>query len=100
MFQMNGLLATIVAVGNADAAGATNTIDLDVDSSAFGAFAFPASFANYFGQFAQVTPVGDAASTLAGATVNTAIQGLLVGSSVVGVAGDVIEWVAQRAVTI
>lgn len=100
MFQMNSILATIVAVGNADSAGSTNTIDLDVDSTAFGAFAFPASFANYFGQFAQVVPVGDAASTFDGATVNTAIRGLLVGSSVVGVAGDVIEWVAQRAVTI
>jgi hypothetical protein len=100
MFQMNNLIGTIVATGLADAAGSTNTVDLDIDSSAFSAFAFPASFANYFGQFAQVTPIADAASTLAGATVNTAIKGLLVGTSVVGVAGDVIEWVSNRAVTI
>lgn len=100
MFQMNGLIGTIVATGIADAAGSTNTIDLDIDSSAFSAFAFPASFANYFGQFAEVVPMADAAFTLVGATVNTAIRGVLVGSSVVGVAGDVIEWVANRAVTI
>lgn len=100
MSQITGQIGTILAIGNADAAGSTNTIDLDIDSSAFTAFAFPASFANYFGQFAEVTPIADAASTLAGSTINTAIRGILVGTVVVGVAGDVIEWVAQRAVTI
>lgn len=100
MFQMNGLVGTIVAVGNADAAGSTNTIDIDVDSTAFTAFAFPASFANYFGNFAEATPIADATQTLAGATLNTALIGVRLGTSVVGTAGDLIQWRAERALIV
>lgn len=100
MTQMNGLIGTIVAVGNADAAGSTNTIDLDVNSSAFTAFAFPASFVNYFGNFAEVVPIADATFTLAGSTVNTAVVGVRLGTSVVGTAGDIIQWRAERALIV
>jgi len=100
MPQMNGILASITAVGNADAAGSTNTIDLAVNSAAFAAFAFPGSFASYFGQFAQVVPVGDDTPTLAGATNNQALIGVRLGTAIVGAAGNLIQWHAERGLTV
>jgi hypothetical protein len=100
MTQMNGLVGIITAVGLADSAGSTNTIDVNIDSTAFSAFAFPASFVNYFGQFAEVVPMADNTPTLAGATINTAVIGMRLGSSVVGAAGHIINWRAERGLVV
>lgn len=91
MTQMNGLLVTIVAVN-----AATNTITLDVDSTAFTAFAFPASAAVPF-TFPQFVPVGDITPVLTGSIVNRAFHGLELGSVVVGAASDHIKWFASTA---
>lgn len=101
MTQINGLVGTITAIGNLDAAGvSTNTIDLDINSSAFSNFAFPASFVNYFGQFAEVVPIGDDTPTLAGATINTASFLVTLGTSVVGSNLDVLDVQFERATLI
>lgn len=96
MTQANGLLVSIVAVGNADSAGSTNTIDVAVNSTAFSPFAFPASFANYFSNFAEVVPVGDNSSTLAGSTLNSASFLLTLGTGVIGALGDQMELEIER----
>lgn len=96
MTQANGLLATITAVGVADSSGSTNTISLDVNSSAFSAFAWPASFVGYFGQFAEVVPVGDNTPVLTGATLNTASFLVTLGTSVVGSNLDVLKVQFER----
>lgn len=100
MTQANGILATITAIGVADTSGATNTISLDVDSTAFSTFAWPASFVNYFGQFAEVVPVGDNTPTLSGATLNTASFLVTLGTSVVGASLDVLAVDFERATLI
>lgn len=104
MTQMNGLRARIVAINTT-----TNTITLDIDSSGFTAFAFPASASVPF-TFAQVVPFGDAPLTIAnpggdqsvldGATDNRAILGMRLAAGVnspAGSNGDVIYWKAFKA---
>lgn len=96
MTQMNGLYATITAVTT----GATNTITLDVDSSAFTAFAFPLSAAAAAGvSFPQVVPVGMAATSpyenlLEDATDNQALKGIQLDSAVIGSAGNSMKLIA------
>ena len=113
--QLDGNAYTIVNIGQNDADSVTNTIDIAVDSSAFGAFVFPLTTSPGFTP-AQVTPIGeDTASALinpfnpllngqnilADATINTAQKGmLLVGGlalSPAGVANDVINWIAGKS---
>ena len=103
MIQMNGLQVTITAVDLVN-----NTITINVDSSAFSAFAFPTaaqlSAAGAFTQ-AQVVPMGedtaDALSQgvdiLTDATLNTAFIGMQLAAGVnspAGSASDVIYWQA------
>lgn len=91
--EINQIQAQIVAVGLA-----ANTITVDVDSTSFGAFAFPASGGPAF-TFAQIVPIGEqAGGNLFDATTNIGFQGVIVGSNVVGAIGDVIQWVAYKAV--
>jgi hypothetical protein len=96
MTQMNGQLATITAVTT----GATNTITLNINSSGFTAFAFPTSAQAAAGiNFAQVVPVGEAATTpfqnlLDDATINTGLIGVQLGTSVVGALGDNMQLIA------
>lgn len=108
MYQMNGLTGKIVAVSSAD-----YTITVDIDSSAFNAFAFPASSASPTAPlFATVAPAG--ASTQY--DPNTGVQTgydfqyqpfrtgqftpymYLAGGaqSPAGAASDVINWVAYK----
>jgi hypothetical protein len=104
MTQMNGRQVRIVAINTT-----TNTITIDVDSTAFTAFAFPASAAVPF-TFAQTVPFGDAPLTLAnvngdqsvldGATDNRSILGMKLAAGVnspAGSNGDVIYWKAFKA---
>ncbi len=105
MTQLDGLRARILAVNTT-----TNTITVDIDSSAFTAFAFPltaVAAAPY--TFAQVIPFGDGldpttplitSSTLAGATRNVAIRGAVLSPGVNGpggAVGNVMYWVATKS---
>ncbi len=105
MVQMDGLQATIIAINTTTTTG--NTITLNVDSSAFSAFAYPAAAAVPFTS-AQVVPMGeDTASALAqnvnilsDATVNTGFIGMNLAAganSPAGQSGNVIYWQAGKS---
>jgi hypothetical protein len=102
MTQMNGLQATIVAINTTVTSG--NTITLNINSSAFTAFAFPLSAAVPF-TFAQTVPMGedtaDALSQgvdiLTDATINTGYIGMILAAGANSPAGsnaDVVYWQA------
>jgi len=104
MTELNGLQATIIEVGAADADGAINTITIDIDVSGFTAFAFPLTTAPGFTP-AQVVPMGENTSEalsanvniLSDATENTGFFGIQLtagANSPGGVDNDVIYWVA------
>ena len=107
--QLNGQLAMISAVGNADASGFTNTIDVLINSAAYTAFAFPTSGQAAAGDLLpQVVPVGENAinsatypfgNSLQDATVNQSRCSMTLGSSVVGANGDQILWIAYRGMS-
>lgn len=110
MSELNGLEGTIVAVGQADADGVTNTITVDIDTSGFTAFAFPLTTDPGFTP-AQIVPVGDNtaeslllnANILADATVNTGYIGIQLQAgtgSPAGAIGDVIYWVAGKSFSV
>ncbi len=107
MTQMNGLLATIVDI---DTDVTDNTITLDIDSTAFTAFAFPLTAAVPFSP-AMTVPVGEntaealsqGVDILSDATTNIAEYGMLL----VGGAGnpggadnDVMYWVAGKSFSV
>lgn len=108
MTQLNGLQAvTIIAINQADANGYTNTITVNVDTTGFGAFAFPAAAAPGFTP-AMVVPVGEntaqainsGQNILADATVNQSAFGLLLVAGAMSPAGqnaNVIQWVAGKS---
>jgi len=58
MTQLNGMEATIVATGQADVDGVTNTITINVDTTGFGVFAWPLT-ADFPVDYAQVVPMGE-----------------------------------------
>lgn len=107
MVEMDGLQATVTAIGAADANGYTNTITLDIDSAAFTAFAWPAASAAPL-SFAQVIPIGEAATgtyanNLDDATDNQAIIGMRLEAgtnSPAGATSDVIYWVAGKSLVV
>jgi hypothetical protein len=110
MTELDGTEATIVAIGQADVNGFTNTITVDVDTTGFTAFAFPLTTDPGFTP-AQVIPVGENTATalnygqniLADATVNTGnigIQLMAGAASPAGSQGDVIYWVAGKSVNV
>ena len=104
MTQMNNLIATITAVNYT-----LNTITLDVDASAFTAFAFPTSAIGAAGiTFAQVIPVGEAAvntvampvgNNLNDATLNASINGVIIAPGVL-VASKSYSWIAKKSMSI
>lgn len=101
MIEMNNLIATITAISTT-----YNTITLDIDSSAFTTFAFPASAATPFSP-AMVVPVGEAANSavsdpnlLDDATINNGYIGIILAGGAQSPAGsnsDVIYWVAGKS---
>ena len=110
MTELNGLQATIVAIGTADTDGATNTITVDVDTTGFTAFAFPLTADPGFTP-AQIVPIGantaeglsQNVNILADATVNQGYLGILLqggANSPAGVANDVIYWVAGKSFSV
>lgn len=99
MIEMDRLTGKIVAIGAADVDGFTNTITVDVDTSAFTAFAWPAATAAPL-SFAQVIPFGDDALVLDGATTNVSIIGMQLDAGInspAGSNGDVIFWRAGKS---
>ena len=107
MTELNNVNATIIAIGEADADGVTNTITCDVDVSSFTAFAWPLT-ADPVHTPAQVVPVGEntavaiAAGTdlLGDSEKNIGFIGMTLAAgtdSPAGVIGDVIYWVAGKS---
>ncbi len=104
MVEINGLLGNIVAVNESDT---VNSFTVDIDSSAFTAFAFPLTSQVPFTP-AEVVPVGEDTAEalvadvniLSDATVNNAVLGMkLVGGTNCpgGADNDVIYWVAGKS---
>jgi hypothetical protein len=107
MTEINGLQGTILDIDTA-----TNSITVDIDTTAFTAFAFPttAQAAAGFTQ-AQVVPVGmntaegldSGVDILSDATINTGLIGIqLVGgaNSPAGAVNDVIYWTSGNSFSI
>ena len=100
MTEMNGLTATITAINTT-----TNTITVNVDSSAFTTFAFPLTGASPFTP-AIVTPVGEDV-TLPNlsddSVINTFYIGMRLAAGIVGPAGstsDVMYWTAGKSFSV
>ena len=102
--EIDGLLGTITAIGTA-IGGCTNTISLDIDSTAFTAFAFPTSAIAGAGVEApQIIPVGEMASgayanLLDDATRNVSNAGVVIGTGVQTTA-ILYQWVARKGLTL
>ena len=105
MIELDNLAGTITAVDTAN-----NTFTVNIDSSAFTAFAF-AAVADYPFSFALVRPVGEdtaealtaATDILADATYNTSAIGMTLVGGVGGPAGqnnDVISWIAGKSFSV
>lgn len=101
MVEMDGLIGNITSVTT----GATNTITVDIDSTAFTAFTFPTSAEAGAGASAAiVVPVGETANStyansLDDATDNVSITGVTIGTSV-QTSGVEYQWVARRGTAI
>lgn len=100
MTEIDGLIGNITAVNTT-----TNTITVDIDSSAFSAFAYPSSATAAAGvDFPLVVPVGMTANStyansLDDATDNQSFRGVIIGTSV-QTTGKVYQWVARRGTAI
>jgi hypothetical protein len=82
MSQINGQQGTVTSLTD-------TTFSVNINSSSYTAFAFPASGAAPF-TFAEVVPVS-------GPFNNSSFQGIVLGSTVCGAASDVIQWIAEFA---
>lgn len=88
MTQINGLQGTITAV-------TANTITTDINSAAFGAFAYPTSAIAAAGvSFPHVTHVGEVATKLTSSVDNVAYYGMYLDTGVVGANTNVMDWMA------
>jgi hypothetical protein len=108
MSELDGLVGTITAV-TTQAADGTNTVTVDIDSSAFTAFAFPAAAAVPFSP-AVMSPYGEntayaRANSLddtADAVYNSGYIGIKLGvgtnagAGAAGASGDVMYWTAYK----
>jgi len=108
MVEMHGLLGTIVSINTTLTTG--NKITVDIDSTAFTAFAFPLTADVPFTP-AEVVPVGmdtaeaiaEGVDILSDATVNRAFMGIRLAGGVDNPAGeddDVLYWVAGKSFSI
>ena len=107
MTQLNGVEATIIAIGTTDENGSTNTITVNVGVQGFTPFAFPLTTDPGFTP-AQVVPIGENTAValnlgqniLGDSTNNTGFFGLQLqagAGSPAGVASDVIYYVAGKS---
>lgn len=95
MLEMDGQIGTIVATNTT-----TNTITIDVNSSAMTAFAFPTSAIAATGmEFAQAFPIGEDAtyqSSFGDAVLNTSFTGVQIDTGVL-VAAKNYAWYAKKS---
>lgn len=92
MVEMDGLLGTIQSVNTS-----TNTVTLDIDSSAFTTFAFPTSATASVGvSFPLAVPVGESASQFDGSFTDNGTYGVILGTNVVGASGALVLWQAGQ----
>lgn len=97
MTQLNNLVGEITAV-NTGTTNADNTITVNIDSSAFTAFAFPSSATAALGATpAQVVPYGEVATILTAASENAGFRGVHIGANVVGPNSATMDWWAFKA---
>lgn len=107
MPTLNQVEGSIIAINTADVNGVTNTITVDVDSSAMGTFAWPLTANGAFTP-AQIVPVGENTATANAFGVNPyldseinqgfiGIQLAAGADSPAGQVGDVIYWVAGKS---
>lgn len=105
MTQLDGLTGNIIAIDTTTTTG--NTITVDINSTGFTAFAFPASTAVPVTP-AEVIPVGENTATalslgvdiLSDATVNTGYIGMILAAGANSPAGqnnDLVYWVAGKS---
>lgn len=88
MVQIDGLSGTVTAV-------TANTITTDINSAAFGAFAYPTSAVAATGiTHPHVVPFGEVSTILTEATDNTPLSGMFLDTGVVGANTDVMDWQA------
>jgi hypothetical protein len=91
MTQMDGLTGTVTAI-------AAGTITVDINSTAFTAFAFPTSAIAAAGVTpAQVVPAGEVATTLTGAIRDVGTRAIYLGTAICGTANDVMDYWAIRS---
>ncbi len=107
MTQMNGLVGTITAINTATTGANANSITVNIDSSSFTAFAFPAA-ANADTVRATIVPYGEDSAyaqnnslpPFADAVYNQSFIGMQLAGGVgspAGVASDNIWWVAGKS---
>lgn len=77
MVEMNNLLGTVVAVNNATTGAGANSVTLNINSSAFTAFAWPTSGEYAAFSPAQAVPVGEDTAEANLANVNVLTDGTL-----------------------
>lgn len=96
MTELSGLAGNVTSV-------TSNVLTVDIDSSAFTAFAWPAA-SSYPFRFGTVTPFGtESGTSLADATDNTSYIGMELGAGIDGPAGassDVIYWRAGKSFSV
>ena len=87
---MNNLIGEVTAVG-------TTSITVDIDSSAFTAFAYPTSATAAAGvTWPQVVPVGEDYTILTDRIYNSDVRGVNLGVNVVGADGALVVWRASK----
>jgi len=107
MVEMNGLAGTITAINTT-----TNTVTVDINSSAFTPFAFPLTADAVKFSHAIMTPIGEATEAVTGKVIlddsvyNTGYLGFKLGTSADaaialgssgGTANDAIKWIAGKS---
>ena len=94
MIQIDGLTGEVLSVVEA-----TNTYTIDLDSTSFSAFSWPASSAVPM-ELPHINSVGTNSTSVEGATKNTAFIGIGLGAGIDGPAGstgDLILWKATKS---
>lgn len=95
MTQINGQTGTITAIN-----AGTNTITVDIDSTAYTAFAFPTSAVAAAGvSFPTIVPAGEVAGILTGAIRDAGTRQIYIGAALQGTAGDIFDFWAIRSET-
>ncbi len=95
MVQMDGVTGTVTAINTA-----TNSITVDINSTAFTAFAFTTSAIAAAGVSPAIAvPAGEVATTLTGAIRDVASRGVFIGATIAGTVGDVMDLWAYRSET-